>query len=132
MLSCSPRNDAPGSSAMYGMSSRRSISATTSEPHSGAAGRAPATLGMSRLVKAASVGSAPLDRRARGLGDAARELDRRRDQLAERLRGEALRAAEDKASLHLPHESEVRRRVDQPRHDLEVEERGREAALRRE
>src|SRR6266542_6004714 len=39
MLSWRPRNDAPGSRAMYGISSRRSISATTSEPHSGVAGR---------------------------------------------------------------------------------------------
>src|SRR5258708_26746256 len=49
MLSWSPRNEAPGSTAMYGISRRRSISAATSLPHSGAAGR-PASAGTSRTA----------------------------------------------------------------------------------
>src|SRR5260221_12386715 len=50
MLSWSPRNDAPGSTAIYGISSRRSISAATSDPHSGAAGR-PLIFGTSRVTR---------------------------------------------------------------------------------
>src|SRR6267143_576942 len=64
MLSCRPRNDAPGSRAMYGTLRRRSISATTSEPHSNEAGR-PGAAGTSRPVETGVVNlfvETPIDR----------------------------------------------------------------------
>ena len=66
MLSCNPRNDAPGMSAMYGTRSRRSISAATSDPHSGEAGRAETIVGTSRrLIAAATLWEARPRRRYR-------------------------------------------------------------------
>ena len=42
-----------------------------------------------------------------------------------------MRAAEHVAALHLPRQWKARREIDQPRHEVDVEERGREAAFGR-
>src|SRR5438445_221695 len=63
--------------------------------------------------------------------DPSREFDQRTNELRESLGLEAVRAAEHVAALHLPRQWKARREIDQPRHEVDVEERGREAAFGR-